>query len=200
MEGLREKLKQTLATRPRFHMAASGRRAAVLVPVYCKDGQYYILFTKRTDKVTNHKSEISFPGGAYQEGDPTLLDTALRECTEEIGLEAVAVEVLGELDVTATLTTNYIITPYVGLIGWPQPLKLDGREAEEIIEIPVLALLQPGCLREEIRVVGGRPITASSYNYQGRVIWGATARILRQFLGAFVRSASSGEVAADCQA
>jgi 8-oxo-dGTP pyrophosphatase MutT (NUDIX family) len=125
-------------------MAASGRRAAVLVPVYCKDGQYYILFTKRTDKVTNHKSEISFPGGAYQEGDPTLLDTALRECTEEIGLEAAAVEVLGELDVTATLTTNYIITPYVGLIGWPQPLKLDGREAEEIIEIPVSALLQPG--------------------------------------------------------
>ncbi len=80
-----EQLVQSLSRRQKRHIIDTSRvAAAVLVPIYYKQGEYYILFTKRTEKVREHKGEISFPGGAYQEGDRTLLDAALRECDEEI--------------------------------------------------------------------------------------------------------------------
>jgi len=137
--------------------------------------------------VKEHKGQISFPGGAYQEGDGTLVNAALRECAEEIGLMADEVEVLGELDDIVTTASGYIISPFVGLIPWPQALKVDQREVEEIIEIPLSALLDKGCLREEIKIIDGEVATLYFYHYQGRVIWGATARILNQFLDIFVQ-------------
>ena len=93
---------------------ASLTPSAVLVPIYHKQGEYYILFTKRTEDVKNHKGQISFPGGVHQEEDRTLVDTALRESAEEIGLMPNDVEVLGELDDTTTVTSSFIISPFVG--------------------------------------------------------------------------------------
>ena len=178
-----QRLRQALSCRQKQHVTDTGRvAAAVLVPIYYKQGQYYILFTKRTEKVKEHKGEISFPGGAYQEGDRTLVDTALRECAEEIGLMADEVEVLGELDDMATTVTNYIVTPFVAFISGLHHLKVDGEEVEEIIEVPILALLDKGCLRQETEIIDGVEDTLLFYHYQGRVIWGATARILNQFL------------------
>jgi len=137
--------------------------------------------------VKEHKSEISFPGGAHQDGDRTLVDTALRECTEEIGLMADRVEVLGELDDTITTTSSYIISPFVAIIPWPYPFKVDQWETEEIIEIPISALLDKDCLRQETEIVDGKAVTSYFYHYQGRIIWGATARILNQFLDIFAQ-------------
>jgi 8-oxo-dGTP pyrophosphatase MutT (NUDIX family) len=159
--------------------------SAVLVPIYYKEGQYHILFTKRTDKVKEHKGQISFPGGAHREEDGTLLDTALRECAEEIGLVPTEVEVLGELDDTRTDTSNYNISPFVGVIPWPYQFKVDGWETEELIEIPVSALMDNECLSQQTEVIGGQAVTSYFYHYQGRVIWGATAQILHQFLDIF---------------
>jgi len=161
--------------------------SAVLVPIYYKQGEYYILFTKRTERVKEHKGQISFPGGECQEGDRTLIDTALRECAEEIGLVPGEVEVLGELDDTITTTSSYIISPFVGFIPWPYKFKVDGWETEEIIEVPISALIDKDCLRQETENIGGQAVTSYSYHYQGRVIWGATARILHQFLDIFAR-------------
>ena len=129
-----------------------------------------------------HKAQISFPGGAYEKRNGTLVDTALRECAEEIGLKAEAVELLGELDDTVTTTSNYIISPFVAAIPWPHPLKLNRRETEEIIEVPISALLDKSSLRQETEILDGEVVSSYSYHYQGRVIWGATARILNQFL------------------
>jgi 8-oxo-dGTP pyrophosphatase MutT (NUDIX family) len=157
--------------------------SAVLVPLFAKFGEYHILFTKRTDKVKDHKGQISFPGGSRHEGDRAALDTALRECTEEIGLAPEDVYVLGELDDAITTTSNYVITPFVALIPYPYPFKTDGWEVEEIIEVPVAALLE-----EEQRhsaSPAGQGINPYFYHYQGRVIWGATAEILHQFLGIY---------------
>ncbi|MBA7696159.1 putative Nudix hydrolase NudL [subsurface metagenome] len=134
-----------------------------------------------------HKGQISFPGGAYEEQDGTLVDTALRECAEEIGLMADRVEILGELDDTATQTSSYIISPFVAVIPWPYPLKVDQWETEEIIEIPISALLDKSSLRQETDIVDGEVVTSYFYHYQERVIWGATARILNQFLDIFAR-------------
>jgi 8-oxo-dGTP pyrophosphatase MutT (NUDIX family) len=187
---MKAKLKQILAQREKRRITDPERiPAAVLVPIYEKDGQYYILFIKRTEWVEKHKGEISFPGGTYEARDETLLDTALRESNEEINLKPDDVEILGELDDVVSVKTNYLITPFLAYIPWPYKLKVDGRETEEIIEAPVLELMNKETSRQEVR--GSDTITLYQYNYQGRVIWGATARILSQFLHIFTQAARS---------
>ena len=188
---MKERLKLLLSTRQKQHIIDASRvKAAVLLPIYYKQGQYYILFTKRTEKVSTHKGQISFPGGVYQDNDDeTLLATALRECTEEIGLRADDVEVLGELDDTLSVTPNYVISPFVGMIPWPYDFKLNEDEAEEIIEAPISALLDKHCLQQQTQHLDGKVVTSFFYHYRGRVIWGATARILNQFLDIFARAA-----------
>ena len=156
--------------------------AAVLVPLYHKEGKYHILFTKRTEKVEYHKGQISFPGGACDPEDRSLADAALRETFEEIGVHPEDVEILGELDDTGTLTSNFLITPFVALIPYPYEFAVSSDEIEELIEVPIPALLDKGCYHEEFHVHQGRPHWGCSYRYKDEVIWGATARILKQFL------------------
>jgi len=180
---MKQRLKQALSRRQKHRIVDTSRvQSAVLVPIYYRDGEYYLLFTKRTEKVRDHKGQISFPGGAYEEQDATLLDTALRECTEEIGLAAEAVEVLGELDDTPTQTTYYVISPFVAAIPWPYQLRVDPIEVKEVIEVPISALLDKDCLRQENDPLNDGRITGYFYYCNNRIIWGATARILSQFL------------------
>ena len=186
MRAMEQKLREALSRRQKQHIVdAKLVPSAVLVPIYRRQGQYYILFTQRTERVKEHKGQISFPGGACQEEDRTLLDTALRESAEEIGLAPGEVKILGELDDTLTETSNYIISPFVGLIPWPYQLKVDGWETEEIIEVPISALMDKDSLRQETKIIGGQQVTSYFYHYRGRIIWGATARILHQFLDIF---------------
>ena len=183
-----EKLRQLLTRRKKRHIVDTNRvPAAVMVPIYDKLGQFHILLTKRTEQVTEHKGQISFPGGVYEEDDRTLLRTALRESAEEIGLMAEDVEVLGELDDEVSLTSNYVISPFVALIPWPYQFKLNHEETEEIIEVPVSALLDKTCLRQETELLDGEVVTSYFYHYQGRIILGATARILNRFLEFFIQ-------------
>lgn len=178
---MKQRLKQALAERRKQRIVdPSCTSAAVLVPIYYKQGQYYILLIKRTERVEKHKGEISFPGGARDEKDKTLLDTALRESAEEIGLMPEKAEILGELDDEVSVKTNYIITPFVALIPWPYQLKVDGVETEELIEASISVLQERGYSRQELR--DGKTVTTYFYNYRDRIIWGATARILNKFL------------------
>jgi 8-oxo-dGTP pyrophosphatase MutT (NUDIX family) len=187
---VREKLKQILAQRKKQHIVDPKRvSAAVLVPVYVRDGQYHILFIKRTEWVEKHKGEISFPGGVYEEHDGTLLNTALRESFEEINLKPDDVDVLGELDDVVSAKTNYRITPFPAFIPWPYEFKVDGHETEEIIEALIPTLMNIGRSRQELR--DNETFTLYQYDYNGRVIWGATARILAQFLNIFARAEKS---------
>ena len=185
---MKERLKQILAQRKKRRIVDPKRvSAAVLVPIYEKDGQYHILFIKRTEWVEKHKGEISFPGGTYEARDETLLDTALRESAEEINLKPDDVEILGELDDVLSAKTNYLISPFLAFIPYPYEFKVDGKETEEIIEAPVPELMDIGSSLEEVR--GSKTVTVYHYHYQGRVIWGATARILAEFLDIFTRAA-----------
>jgi 8-oxo-dGTP pyrophosphatase MutT (NUDIX family) len=183
-----EKLREFLTRRQKKSITDSKRMpSAVLLPIYNKEGQCHILFTQRTDNVKEHKGQISFPGGARQDGE-SLLDTALRESQEEVSLSPADVEILGELDDTATLTSNFVVTPFVGVIPWPHKLKADGWETDELIEVPIATLLDKKAREDKNEVIGGKPVTSYFYHYGDRVIWGATARILRQFLELYQRA------------
>ena len=151
--------------------------SAIVLPVFLKNGEYYILFIKRAETVKDHKGQISFPGGRYEEQDRSLLETALRECEEEIGLPKEKIEVLGELDECATRTTNYRIATFVSLISYPFNFTLDKHEIEKIIEIPISAF-SGYCGKAQMKTRDGTP----EYYYEGECIWGATAIILKQFL------------------
>ena len=180
---MKDNLKKLLNERQKRQITDASRvPSAVLLPLYENDGQYHIIFIKRTETVREHKGQISFPGGAYEEHDATLLDTALRECTEEIGLPAEAVEVLGELDDMRTLTTYYVISPFVAAIPWPYQFSVDPIEVKEIIEAPISTLLDKDCLRQETDPLNDGRIIGYFYYCNNRIIWGATARILSQFL------------------
>ena len=181
---MEERLRQALSQRQKLHISDSHRiSSAVLVPLYKKQGEYYILFIQRTDRVKDHKGQISFPGGAYEEGDENLLQTALREAAEEVGLAAEDVEVLGELDDFRTIGSSYVISPFVARMPWPYPLKVDEWETEEVIEVPLSALLDKSNIKEDKDILDGEEIDQYYYHYQDKIIWGATARILDHFLG-----------------
>lgn len=156
-------------------------RAAVLVPLFKKGEGCHIVFTRRSDNVRYHKGEISFPGGVFDERDLELQRTALRETFEEIGLKEHDVQIIGVLDDIITIT-QFIVTPFIGLFHYPYPFKLSPIEIAELIEIPISALLDEGCFseREVIRGTGKEVVYA--YQYENHLIWGATARILKQFL------------------
>lgn len=184
---MKQRLKQFLSKRLKSRVSFPYRiPSAVLVPIYIhEDGQYHILFIKRTQKVRYHKGEISFPGGAFEAADGTLKHTALRECEEEIGLMPSDVELLGELDDSLTIGSSYIVTPFVGIIPWLYQFKLDSHEVEKIIDAPVSALLDKDCVQEKNETIEGMQVTTYFFRYEGNVIFGATARILKQFLDIF---------------
>ncbi len=155
--------------------------AAVLVPLFKKGDGCHLLFTKRSDQVKYHKGEISFPGGVVDEEDLELVNTALREAHEEIGLERKDVQIVGILDDIVTVT-QFIVTPIVGLFPYPYPFKVSEVEIAELIEVPLSSLLHQECFSEKEIIRGGQKEVVYAYQFGEHIIWGATARILKQFL------------------
>jgi len=157
--------------------------AAVLVPLFKKGKGCHLLFTRRSDQVKYHKGEISFPGGVVDEEDLELINTALREADEEIGLKKSDIQIVGMLDDIVTIT-QFIVTPIVGLFPYPYPFKVSEVEIAELIEVPLSSLLDEACFseREIIRGGLGQKEVVYAYQYGEHIIWGATARILKQFL------------------
>ena len=155
--------------------------AAVLVPLFQKGGDCHLLFTKRSEEVKYHKGEISFPGGVVDEEDRELINTALREASEEIGLKEGDVQIIGVLDDIVTIT-EFIVTPIVGLFPYPYPFRVSEVEIAELIEVPLAFLLVEDNLSEREIFRGGQKEVVYAYQYGKHTIWGATARILKQFL------------------
>jgi len=181
--GLKGKIMEILCQRERKSIPGKGlTRAAVLIPLYQKEGEYYMLLTKRTEEVEVHKGQLSFPGGAWDEHDADLLATALRESFEEVGLRAQDVEILGELDDAPTVTSNFAVTPFVAVIPYPYEFRVSQREVEELVEVPLSALLDRSNFSRELLQRKGQTILSYNYRYRNHVIWGATARILKGFL------------------
>ena len=153
------------------------RPAAVLVPVVRRNGELTVLFTKRAAHLHDHAGQISFPGGRSEPGDASPRETALRETAEEIGLPPGRVEVLGHLT-DYTTVTGYRVTPVVGLVVPPFELALDDFEVAEVFEVPLAFLLDPRNRQRRTRQFQGQEVGYYVFEYQERVIWGATAGML----------------------
>ena len=154
--------------------------AGVLVLLFDRDGEYWVILNKRTQKVEHHKGEICFPGGRKDRLDKDLTETALRETWEEMGIAPGSVSVLGVLDKTET-TTGYEITPTVGLISYPYQFNIHNDEVEEVIEMPLSCLFLKDTRRYEAKLLEGEVIVQPAFHYENNMIFGATARILSNF-------------------
>lgn len=180
---MKAELKKRLAQRQKRHIDDAERvPSAVLIPLYENQGQYHIVLIRRTETVKTHQGQISFPGGTRELADRTLLETAIRESSEEIGLRPGDIEILGELDDEVTTTSNYIVTPFVAMIPWPYPFVKNKSEVDEVIQAPVTALMDSACLKPDTEFLNGQEVRSYTYCYKGKVIWGATARILNKLL------------------
>jgi 8-oxo-dGTP pyrophosphatase MutT (NUDIX family) len=193
VQTFRDRVQAALEARPR-RVAEVGDRipAAVLLLVVYRDREPYLVFAKKTESVRHHKGQFSFPGGMVERHDGSRVETALREAREEIGLDPAAVEVLGILDDVPTATTRFVITPVVGLCAAPPALCPDGREIERVLEVPLRHLRDPATFREEQWERDGATHPVAFFTCGDDVIWGATARILKEFLTAVFESPEGG--------
>lgn len=182
-EGVLSLLRRRLEVRPGVRLqAAHARAAAVLVPLYPREGGLNVVLTRRTEQVEYHKGQISFPGGTRDPADAGPVETALRESQEEIGLAPGHVEILGTLDDYVT-GTGFCITPVVGAIRVsPYPFRPNAQEVAEIIQVPLAWLVEPGHMQTRYLQRGGEMRVDYCWEYGGHLIWGATGGILKAFI------------------
>ncbi|HEU4340576.1 MAG TPA: CoA pyrophosphatase [Candidatus Binatia bacterium] len=170
------------------------RLAAVLMPVQERDDGDCLVLTKRAEGLNHHRGQVAFPGGRVDAGDPGELEAALRESHEEIGIEPAHVRVLGRLD-QVTAAYNFVVTPFVGVIPASYEFRLNPAETEAVFAVPIAALLDPARVTVADRLSAhGEPVY--HFYFEEWDIWGATARIIVQFLelvyGYHVRKMPSG--------
>lgn len=177
-----ERISQVLQSR--IPLTLSGghyKQAAVLVPIQeRRDGDYLVL-TQRAEGLNHHSGQVAFPGGRVDPIDRGDLEAALREAEEEIGIDPRHVRILGQLD-QVTAAYSFLVTPFVGLIPSPYDFQLNQAETAAVFSVPIAALLQPGCFSMEGYFDTGRRHPIYHFYYKGWDIWGATARIVKQFL------------------
>jgi 8-oxo-dGTP pyrophosphatase MutT (NUDIX family) len=163
------------AETPFDQFAHQRRHASVLIPLAIMEGEWHILFTRRSEIVAHHKGQVSFPGGAKDLQDDSPESTALREAQEEIGLQPGDVQILGRLGDYLTVT-NFQVVPVVGVIPWPYCFTVHTREVERVFTIPMAWLADPANFHEFIRAETGKSVIAY-FPYDGELLWGATARM-----------------------
>ena len=177
-----ELIQSTLAERQQHTAAAEGLMpAAVMLLLYPKDGEFCVLLNKRSMEVEHHKGEMSFPGGARDPEDRDFEDTARRETEEEMGIARDDITILGRLDDNVT-RSNFLVKVFVGTIPYPYEFRPSSVEIAEVVEIPMSVLRDPATLRWDSRIEDGIRVTVKSYGYQQHLVYGATAKILDQFL------------------
>ncbi len=181
IQTLQDKLKQQTHSELEPQWKKSMVASAVLAPLFVKDGKPHLLFTKRTDLVKHHKGQISFPGGRRDPEDVSMLDCALRETNEEIGVPPEQVTILGRLDEQPVIT-NYRIAPFVGRIPYPYDFELSASEIDRLIIVAVEDFFNPDVYRLEIRNFMNQAFPIHFYDVAGETIWGATGRILTNLL------------------
>ena len=156
--------------------------AAVLVPLFEEDGDTWVVLTRRSQHLRAHKGEVSFPGGRQDEGE-ALTDTAKREAWEEIGLDPSSVEIVGELDHMATVSSASSIVPFVAVLpGRPQVHIASPDEVEAVLDVRLGELLEDGVYRGELWPWGGEERPMHFFDLVGDTIWGATGRMLANLL------------------
>jgi 8-oxo-dGTP pyrophosphatase MutT (NUDIX family) len=174
-----ERLRRCLRERsPATLRATSSIACAVLVPVVALGDDYGVVYTLRSEHLPNHKGQVAFPGGKHSAArDRDLLQTALREAHEEIGIVPADVEVLGRLDDVYTMAADYVITPYVGLLPPGCSYRADPGEVADIFSVRVADLADAEHHTTEMREWQGASYPIEVITAGRHKIWGATHRI-----------------------
>jgi 8-oxo-dGTP pyrophosphatase MutT (NUDIX family) len=154
--------------------------AAVLIPLARFEGEWHLLYTRRTNRVESHKGQVSFPGGACDPGEETPEQTALREAEEEIGMHPKDVRMLGKLAPMVTIT-SFRVTPVVGVVRWPYAFRLENAEVARVFTMP-LAWLANRDNRWKFNLPGRHYSLIVYHPYDGELLWGATAMMTDNFL------------------
>ncbi len=169
------------------------RASAVLAAVYEHAGETWIILTRRSAALRVHSGEVSFPGGGQDAGED-LRDTARREACEEIGLDPALVEIIGELDHLSTITSNSFIVPFVAVLSARPVLHASPAEVEAVLTVSLAELLDPAIFREERWDIFGTDRPMWFFELEGDTVWGATAAMLRQFLGFVTGTVERGDM------
>ncbi len=173
-------------TRKKFHIEElvpnTFKKSAVMVMVYQSKGEFYIPLTKRHNYEGKHSNQISLPGGKFDESDKTLLNTALRELNEEIGIGS-AVEIIGALTPLYIPVSNFYVEPYIGVYKNERiEFKINNYEVKQLIPLNLKTLMDDTTIEKEGIVKGeGYQLKTPYFNVEGEIIWGATAMILNEF-------------------
>jgi len=153
------------------------KKAAVLVLLINRDSTPHVVLTERSDMVSTHKGQISFPGGSFDETDSSLLETALRETEEEIGIKSEQIEILGEFDEFFSVSCFHV-NVFIGAAECPLDYNEESEEIERILEVPLDIFINGKYSRKEKFSHFGRDFNLYFYDYEGSTIWGMTGRIL----------------------
>lgn len=186
LPGIEAQYEMAPETRKKFHVNElipdTFKKSAVMVMLYEHEGDYYIPLTKRHDYDGTHSNQISLPGGKFDEGDETLLNTALRELNEEIGIES-AIEVIGLLTPLYIPVSNFYVEPYVCVYKNSEiNFKPNEREVKQLIQLNLNTLKDEAIIEKRGVVKGnGYDYKTPYFNVEGEIIWGATAMILNEF-------------------
>jgi len=168
--------------------------AAVLIPLYPFEGKIHTLFIQRPQYNGVHGGQISFPGGKQEPSDSDLIQTALREASEETGIDPEKVEVIGNLTPLFIPVSNIVVTPVVGWLESKPALQPEESEVVFIIEADINPFLDYSIIRTKPFEIRGEMIDIKYFDYRGNVIWGATAMILHELLTLMSRAKINGQV------
>ena len=165
----------------RAHAPAGVRVSAVLVPLFEEAGETRVVLTRRASTLSTHRSEVSFPGGRVETGEP-LVEAALREAWEEVGLDPALVEVIGTLTPMTTYTSASLVHPFVGVLRGRTELHANPSEVEVVFDVSLADLLADGVHRSEQWGFDGADRELHFFELPGDIVWGATGRMLWELL------------------
>lgn len=175
-----EQIKSILSSQIHPYLNTDTKHAAVMVAIYGKEP--CVIMTEKPKTMVQHGGEVSFPGGKMTDSDRDLLDTAIRETDEEISLNISRFQVIGQLRPVQTRNSGFTIMPFVSILDSIPPL-IPNSEVEQILHIPILPLLRT--LGEDDDIEHRSLFEAYKLTYDNKIIWGASARILKQISDIF---------------
>jgi 8-oxo-dGTP pyrophosphatase MutT (NUDIX family) len=179
--AFKEELRKRLGARASRDLGQTGlRHSAVMMLIMNKGGAPFVVLTRRTDTVSAHKGQVSFPGGAVDAEDGDFLSAAYRETAEEIGVDRDAIEYIGQFDDYISIS-GYHVTCFIGAVEYPCRYTPDSRETESVFEAPLSMFVNQDFDRTEIVNYLGKEYRIFYYLHEGYLIWGLTARILTDF-------------------
>ncbi len=180
----KERLRQVFSKNihNKFKIPKGVKESAVIVPFIELNGKWYLIFEKKAKDNSKHAGQMAFPGGSKDTSDRSYLDTAIRETCEEISVCKNDLEILGEIEPTITLSSNFVIYPFAAIVWKKPPFKINRSEVEKLVFVPLSYLLEQFPFETKVVIINGVKKETKTIEYDGEIIWGASARILNNFL------------------